>query len=84
MDIRPIRNEADYDAALRQIEPYFDKEPEPGTPAADRFDLLAMLMETYERQHWPIDPPHPVAAIEHHMRTHNYSQADLAKVIGSR
>lgn len=39
--IRPIRSEADYDAALEEIERYFENEPEPGTPEADRFDLLA-------------------------------------------
>jgi hypothetical protein len=51
MDIRPIRTETDYETALREIEPYFDREPE-----ADRFDVLATLIEAYEREHWPIDP----------------------------
>jgi HTH-type transcriptional regulator/antitoxin HigA len=84
MNIRPIRTEADYDEALEEIARYFEDEPRPGTPAADRFDLLATLIDAYENMHWPIDPPHPIAAIEHHMLTHNYTQADLAKVIGSR
>jgi HTH-type transcriptional regulator/antitoxin HigA len=84
MKIRPIRTETDYDEALGEIARYFEDEPAPGTPAADRFDLLATLIEAYENRHWPIDPPHPLAAIEHHMRTHHYTQADLAKVIGSR
>jgi HTH-type transcriptional regulator/antitoxin HigA len=54
--IRPLRSEADYDAALMEIEQYFAKEPRPGTPEADRFDLLAVVIEDYERTHWPIDP----------------------------
>jgi HTH-type transcriptional regulator/antitoxin HigA len=41
--IRPLRSEADYDAALNEIERYFEKEPKPGTPEADRFDLLALI-----------------------------------------
>jgi HTH-type transcriptional regulator/antitoxin HigA len=55
--IRPLRTEVDYDAALAEIERYFDNEPKPGTSEADRFDLLALVIEDYERRNWPIDPP---------------------------
>ena len=58
MDIRPIRTEADYEWALHEIEQYFDREPEPGTKKADRFDVLAALIEGYEATHWPIEPAH--------------------------
>jgi HTH-type transcriptional regulator/antitoxin HigA len=54
MDIRPIRTEADYDWALAEITQYFENQPEPGTPEADRFDVLAALIESYESQHWEI------------------------------
>jgi HTH-type transcriptional regulator / antitoxin HigA len=47
--IRPIRSEADYDAALKEIEQYLENEPKPGTPEADRFDLLALIIEDYDR-----------------------------------
>jgi len=82
--IRPIRTEGEYDAALAKIARYFENEPEPGTPRADAFDLLAMVIENYERQHWPIEPPDPVAAIEYRMEVSGYRQTDLAKLIGSR
>jgi HTH-type transcriptional regulator / antitoxin HigA len=52
--IRPLRNEAEYEAALDEIEQYFDHEPKPGTPAADRFDLLARVIEDYEKKYWPV------------------------------
>jgi len=52
--IRPLRSEAGYDAALRQIERFFENEPRPGTPEADRFQLLALIIEDYERNRWPI------------------------------
>ena len=52
--IRPIGTEADYDWALKEIEPYFAREPKRGTPQADRFDVLAALIEAYEAKHWPI------------------------------
>ena len=55
--IHPLRSEADYDAALVAIERYFDEPPKAGTPAADRFDLLALVIENYERKRWPIEPP---------------------------
>ena len=82
--IRPLRSEADYEAALDSIERYFDREPRPGTAEADRFDLLTLVIEDYERQRWPIEPPDPVDAIRYRMETGPFSQADLGRLIGSR
>ncbi|HUD87060.1 MAG TPA: transcriptional regulator [Xanthobacteraceae bacterium] len=56
---RPLRSEADYDAALEEVERYFEVAPKPGTPEADRFDLLALIIEDYERKRWPIEPLGP-------------------------
>jgi len=55
IDIRPLRWEADNDAALEAIEARFVHEPEPGTSEADHFDLLAIAIADYERRHWEID-----------------------------
>jgi len=82
--IRPLRSEADYDAALAAIARYFDEPPKPGTPEADRFDLLALVIEDYERKNWPIEPPNPVDAIRYRMQIAGYTQADLGRLIGSR
>jgi HTH-type transcriptional regulator / antitoxin HigA len=82
--IRPLRSEADYEAALEEIERYFEKEPKPGTLEADRFDLLALIIEDYERKHWPIEPPDAIDAIRYGMETGGYSQADLGRLLGSR
>ena len=82
--VHPIRSEADYDAALEQIESYFENEPKPGTPAADRFDLLALIVEDYERKRWPIEPPDTIDAIRYRMETGGYTQADLGRLLGSR
>ena len=84
MDIRPLRSEADYDAALSDIERYFETEPQPGSPEADRFDLLALVIADYEAKHWPIDPPDPVEAIKYRMEQAGYGQRDLAILLGSR
>jgi HTH-type transcriptional regulator/antitoxin HigA len=82
--IRPLRSEADYVAAVDMIERYFENEPKPGTAEADRFDLLALVIEDYEKKRWPIEPPDPIDAIRYRMETGNFSQADLGRVVGSR
>ena len=82
--IRPIRTEAEYDEALEQIERYFESEPRPGTSEADRFDLLALIIEDYERKRWPIDAPATIDAIRYRMETGGYTQADLGRLLGSR
>jgi HTH-type transcriptional regulator/antitoxin HigA len=82
--IRPLRSESDYDAALEEIERYFESEPKPGTREGDRFDLLALVIEDYERKHWPVDPPDAVDAIRYRMETGEHTQADLGRLLGSR
>ena len=84
MDVRPINSEKDYDWALREIEPYFDDIPKRGSARADRFDVLAALIESYEAKHWPIDPPSPLDAIRFRMEQAGLQQADLAQLVGSR
>ncbi len=81
---RPLRSEADYDAALAEIERYFEMEPKRGTPEADRFDLLALIIEDYERKRWPIEPPSAIDAIRYRMEMGGYTQADLGRLLGSR
>jgi HTH-type transcriptional regulator/antitoxin HigA len=82
--IRPLHSEADYDVALNEIERYFENQPKPGTPEADRFDLLALIIEDYERRRWPIEPPEAIDAIRYRMETGGYTQADLGRLLGSR
>lgn len=84
MDVRPIKTEADYDWALAEIERYFDAEPELGSPDSQRFDVLASLIEHYEAHAWPIGLPDPVDAIRYRMEQTGRTQADLAKLLGSR
>ena len=82
--IRPLRSEADYHAALKEIERHFESEPEPGTLEADHFDLLALVIEDYERRRWPVEPPDAIDAIRYRMETGGYTQADLGRLLGSR
>ncbi len=84
MDMRAIRTEADYDWALAEIAPYFERQPEPGSPDADRFDVLAALVKVYEDQHHPIETPDPVETIREWMALRGLRQSDLAALLGSK
>jgi HTH-type transcriptional regulator/antitoxin HigA len=84
MDIRSIKTETDYDWALKEIAWYFEHEPAPGTQEADRFDVLATLIEAYEAKRWHIEAPDPVSAIQEAMERQHLNQADLARLLGSR
>lgn len=84
MDIRPLRNEDDYEWALAEIAQYFEREPEPGSSNADRFDVLADLIAAYEARTWPIPRVDPVEAIEYRMELGGFQSKDLARVLGSK
>ena len=65
MTLRPLRTEADHREALAEINTLFDAEP--NTPDGDHLDILTFLVEAYEKQHYPIPAPDPVAALEYYM-----------------
>jgi HTH-type transcriptional regulator/antitoxin HigA len=80
MQIKPIRTEADYEAALITAETLMDAKP--NTPRADRLEVLATLIESYEEKHYPIGPPDPIEAIKHRMEALGYERKDIAPLIG--
>jgi HTH-type transcriptional regulator/antitoxin HigA len=82
MEIRPLRTEADYKAALEAVAPYFDLEPEPGSEEGDRFEILLMVIEAYEAKHHAIDTPDPVEAIKFRMEQAELTPKDLRPMIG--
>src|SRR5260221_8086473 len=82
-EIRPLRNEVDYEAALAAYEHYFDREPEPGTASGDRFELLGLVIAKYEDEHFPVVAPDPVETIRLVMENRGLSRKDLADVLGS-
>src|ERR1700758_2462639 len=82
MDIRPIRTEADYRAALKEIERLW--EAEPGTRDGDQVEILSTLIEAYEAKQHPIPLPDPVAAILFMMEQKGLTRRHLEPAIGSR
>ncbi|GBR02426.1 DNA-binding protein [Gluconacetobacter liquefaciens] len=81
-DLKPIRNEADYDAALDEVGRLWGAKS--GTPDGDKLDVLATLIDAYEAKHHPIDPPDPVEAIRFRMEQQGLSRKDLEPMIGPR
>jgi HTH-type transcriptional regulator/antitoxin HigA len=82
MQIRPIKTKADHRAALKEIERLMDAKP--GTPAGDRLEVLTTLVERYEAQHEPIEPPNPVDALLYYMESRGLTRKDLEPYLGSR
>ena len=82
MEIRPIKTEADYEAALEEIERLFDATP--GTSEGDRLEVLTTLVEAYEEKHYAIPLPDPVEAVQYYMESRGLTRRDLESYIGSR
>ena len=81
IEINPIKPEADYEAALKEIYALFEAEPD--TPESDRLDVLATLVEAYEKKHYPIGPPDPIEALRYFIASRGFTPQDLAPYIGS-
>jgi HTH-type transcriptional regulator / antitoxin HigA len=79
-----IKNEAEYEAALAEVDVLLDLDPDPGTEEADRLELLAFLLEDYELKSFPVELPDPVEAIKFRMEQEGLTQRDLIPFIGSR
>ena len=82
MEIRPIKTEADYQAAMEEIGRLFDAAPD--TPEGDRLEVLTTLVEAYEEKHFAIPLPDPVEAIKYYMKSRGLTRRDLESYIGSR
>lgn len=77
-----LKNEADYNEALKRIDELFDAEP--GTAEADELELLVALVELYEKEHFPIEAPDPVEAIKFRMEQEGLTNEDMVQYLGSK
>ncbi len=80
MKVRPIRNEEDYQNALQRIDEIFDAKR--GTQEGDELEILAILVDNYENDHFPIEMPDPIEAIKFRMEQMGMKQKDLAEIFG--
>lgn len=82
MAIKPIKTKSDYQRTMREIDQLMNARP--NTQEGDRLDILVTLVEAWEREHYPIDPPDPIDAIAFAMDQRGLTRRDLEPLIGSR
>jgi HTH-type transcriptional regulator/antitoxin HigA len=80
MEIKPIKTDKDYNQALERLEIIFDAEK--GSPEGDELEVLGILVDQYENDHFPIGLPDPIEAIKFRMEQMGYNQTDLANIVG--
>jgi HTH-type transcriptional regulator/antitoxin HigA len=80
MEIKPIKTDKDYNQALERLEVIFDAKK--GSPEGDELEVLGILVDQYENEHFPIGLPDPIEAIKFRMEQMGYNQNDLAKIVG--
>ena len=78
--IKPIKTKKDYQQALSRLELIFDSKK--GSATGDELEVLGILIEKYEEEHFPVGFPDPIEAIKYRMEQMGYNQSDLAKVVG--
>jgi HTH-type transcriptional regulator/antitoxin HigA len=81
-EVKPIRSRRDYEAALKEVDRLWGTKA--GTRDGDRLDVLATLIDAYEAEHDPMDPPDPIEAIKFRMEQQGLSRRDLEELIGTR
>ncbi len=82
MNIKPIKTEVEYKDALKRLEAFFDAAV--GTPESDEADVLGLMIDEYEKKHYPIEAPDPIEAIKIRMEEMHLKQVDLVDVIGGK
>jgi HTH-type transcriptional regulator/antitoxin HigA len=79
MNLKPIKTNKDYQQALNRLESIFDSQK--GSKEGDELEILGILIDQYENEHFPIDLPDPIEAIKFRMEQLGYTQSDLANVV---
>lgn len=82
MEIRPIKTETDYNQSLERLESIFGAKT--GSKEGDELEVLSILIDNYENEHFPIGLPDPIEAIKFRMEQLGYNQTDLAKIVGRK
>src|SRR5580692_2900042 len=81
-ELQPIRTKADYEKALSEVERLWGAKS--GTREGNRLDVQATLIDAYEAEHYPMDPPDPIEAIKFRMEQQGLRRRDMEELIGTR
>ena len=82
MNIKPIKNEADYKNALKRVDELWEARPK--TEEGNELEILAILIENHEKDRYKISPPSPIEAIKFRMEQLGLKKTDLAEYLGGR
>ncbi|MGB8398115.1 helix-turn-helix domain-containing protein [Bradyrhizobium sp.] len=80
-EVKPIRTKKEHESALKEVERLWGATS--GTRDGDRLDVLATLIDAYEAEHYPMDPPDPIEAIKFRMEQQGLTRKDLEEIIGT-
>ncbi len=82
--LKPLKTEADYEAALERVYQLMQKDLKEGSRSADELELLSILVEAYEKKHYPLPSPHPIEAIRFRLEQSGIHEKELNKILGGR
>jgi HTH-type transcriptional regulator / antitoxin HigA len=82
--LKPVKTKKDYEAALQHIYVLMQKDLKPGSKSADELEVLSILVEAYEKKHYPVPPPHPLEAIKFRLEQLGLSETELTSLLGGR
>jgi len=82
--VKPIKTKAAYEAALQHIYGLMQKELKAGSKLSDELEILSILVEAYEKKHYPIPPPHPIQAIKFRLEQMGIDEKELIAILGGR
>ncbi|MES1215483.1 MAG: transcriptional regulator [Bacteroidota bacterium] len=82
--VKPIRTNKDYEAALQRAYSLMQKELKAGSKLSDELEVLSIVLEAYEKKHFPIPPPHPIEAIKFRLEQMGVDEKELTRILGGR
>ena len=82
--LKPVKTKKEYEAALQQVYALMQKDLKPRSRLSDELEVLSILVEAYEKEHYPIPPPHPVEAIKFRLEQMGIDEKELTTILGGR
>lgn len=82
--VKPIKTNKEYDAALARVYELMQKDLKAGSKLSDELEVLSILVEAYEKKHYPIPPPHPIEAIKFRLEQMGINEKELTRILGGR
>jgi HTH-type transcriptional regulator/antitoxin HigA len=82
--LKPVKTKKDHEAALSRVYELMQKDIKPGSKISDELEVLSILVEAYEKKHYPIPPPHPLEAIKFRLEQMDIDDKELTHILGGR